>query len=49
MGALSYGQIFLYGGIGLIALSAIGLIAGVFIFASKRRTLKQQLMDKYGF
>ncbi len=49
LSAFSYGQIMFYGGIGLIAFSAIALIVGLVIFTAKRKKLKQQLMDKYGF
>lgn len=46
---MTYGQIVLCTGVVLVVVSIIFLIAGVFFFSIKRRKLKRQLMDKYGF
>lgn len=49
LNGMSYGQIVYYSGIILIGLSIVALIIGVIAFAIKRKTLKAQLTDKYGF
>lgn len=49
MGTLSYGQIVLYTGIALSGLGITSFIVGMAVFSEKRKKLKKQLMDKYGF
>ncbi len=45
----SYGEIMFYGGIILVTVSAMAIIIGTIFFSVKRRNLKRQLTDKYGF
>ena len=47
--AFSYGEIIYYSGIALICISIVAIIAGVIGFSIKRKALKKQLTDKYGF
>ena len=49
LNGMSDGQIVYYSGIILIGLSIVALIIGVIAFAIKRKSLKAQLTDKYGF
>lgn len=49
VGMFSYGQIVFYSGIALICISAVALIIGSIVFSVKRKGLKKQLTDKYGF
>lgn len=48
-GNLSYGEMLLYSGIILCAVSVIALIVGTVIFASRRRLLRKEMIDEYGF
>ena len=47
--ALSFGQLITYAGAGFIVIGVVGLIAGFIGFSLKRKALKKQLVDKYGF
>lgn len=49
LSALTYGQIVFYAGIILVAVGVIAISIGLIIFAGKRKRLKKQLVDKYGF
>lgn len=49
LGAFSYGQIIFYAGIVLISVSVLALIIGNTAFSIKRKAIKKQLTDKYGF
>ncbi len=49
MNTMTYGQTVFYTGIALIGASSIAFIIGMACFAIKRKALKKQLMDKYGF
>ena len=49
MEALSYGQIVLYTGVTLITIAIAAIVIGAVAFSAKRKSLKKQLMDKYGF
>ena len=45
---MTYGQIFLYGGIGLTVVGAVMIVAGSVYFRKKKKYLKEKLYDKYG-
>lgn len=45
----SYGEIMFYGGIILMVVSIIAIITGIIGFSVKRKHVKKQLTDKYGF
>lgn len=49
MNMLSYGQLTLIAGGILIAVGVITLIAGTIVFSVKRKEIKTELIDKYGF
>lgn len=49
IGTLSYGHMVLYTGIALAGLSVTAMIVGMAVFSSKRKRMKKQLIDKYGF
>ena len=49
LASMSYGQIVYYSGIILIGVSVLALIIGLIGFSIKRKVLKAQLTDKYGF
>lgn len=49
LSAFSYGEIMFYGGIILMGVSIIAIIAGIIGFSVKTRMIKKQLTDKYGF
>lgn len=45
----TYGQMLMYGGIGLCVFSGGMLIAGTIVFTGKRKKLRKKLYDRYGF
>ncbi len=49
LSAFSYGQIVFFAGIALTCVSVLALIIGTIAFSIKRKALKKQLTDKYGF
>ena len=49
LSVLSYGQTVFYTGIVLVGLSVTLLLLGTVYFYLKRKKIKKQLMDKYGF
>ncbi len=49
LSALSYGQIVFYSGAALITAGVVAIVIGLIVFSGKRKALKKQLMDKYGF
>ncbi len=46
---LSYGEMLFYGGLTLSGVSLLLLIIFSIFFGVKRKSLKKQLYDKYGF
>lgn len=46
---MTFGDMIFYGGIVLAAGALAALIIGNIVFASRKKKLKDRLMDKYGF
>ena len=49
LSGVSYGQLIYYAGVILAVISGFALIIGIMVFSIKRKALKKQLTDKYGF
>ena len=49
MSVLSYGQIIFYIGIGLAIAGIVAVILSNILFSAKRKKIKKELTDKYGF
>lgn len=46
---MTYGEWLFYGGLACVFAGAFFLIVGSIIYKVKRKNLKKQLMDEYGF
>ena len=49
MGILSYGQTVLYSGICLVIVGVLAVVICNILLSIKRRKIKKELTDKYGF